>query len=79
MHQTLEELVEHGFVELVPDPTSRRAKLVVLTPRGRRIVGDARAIFRELEDTLARQIGRKSVTELRHALEADWGAPAARS
>lgn len=78
VHQTLEELVDDGLVELVPDPTSRRAKLVVLTPRGRRIVSDALAIFDELEDTLARRIGRKSVTQLRRALEADWGPPTAR-
>jgi DNA-binding MarR family transcriptional regulator len=75
VHQTVQELVELGFVELAPDPASRRAKLVVLTPRGRRLVADARAIFRQLEDTLAARIGRRGVDELRRALEADWGAP----
>jgi DNA-binding MarR family transcriptional regulator len=73
VHQTVQELVELGFVELAPDPTSGRAKLVVLTPRGKRLVADSRAIFRELEETLARQIGRRRVTDLRRALEADWG------
>jgi DNA-binding MarR family transcriptional regulator len=78
VHQTVGELVELGLVELVPDPASRRAKLVVLTPSGRRTVEAALAIFRELEDALTRRIGLKSVTEVRRALEADWGAPAAR-
>lgn len=75
VHQTAQELIELGFVELAPDPTSRRAKLVVLTPRGRELVTEARAILRDLENELARRIGRKSVTELRRALEADWGQP----
>jgi DNA-binding MarR family transcriptional regulator len=78
IHQTVAELVALGFVELAPDPASRRAKLVVLTPRGRRIVVAARGIFRELEDALARRIGRRSVNDLRRALEADWGAPVTR-
>ena len=78
VNQTLGELVELGLVELAPDPASRRAKLVVLTPVGTATVGSARAVFRELEDALAGQIGRASVTELRRALEADWGTPASR-
>ena len=78
VHQTVNELVELGLVELVPDPVSRRAKLVLLTPLGRRTVQAALAIFGELEEELARRIGRKSVTELRRTLEADWSAPAAR-
>lgn len=76
--QTLGELVELGLVELAPDPASRRSKLVILTPTGKATVGSAHAIFTELEDTLAGRIGRTSVTELRRALEADWGAPAPR-
>jgi len=78
VNQTLVELVELGLVELAPDPASRRSKLVVLTPLGRTTVGSAQAMFRELEDSLAQQIGRARVTELRRALEADWGAPVSR-
>lgn len=78
VHQTVGELVELGLFELVPDPASRRAKLVVLTPLGRETVQSGYAIFQELEDALAERIGRTSVTELREALEADWGAPASR-
>lgn len=73
VHQTVGELVELGLVELVPDPTSRRAKLVVLTQLGRDTVGRARAAFQELEDVLAERIGRARASELRRALEADWG------
>lgn len=75
VHQTIQELAERGVLELAPDPTSQRAKLVVLTRRGKRLVVEAREIFRELEDTLAHRIGRKRVARLRRALEEDWGAP----
>jgi DNA-binding MarR family transcriptional regulator len=77
IHQTMQELAELGLVELAPDPASQRGKLVVATRRGKRLVGDAREIVRELEDTLERRIGRKRVARLRRALESDWGAPVA--
>lgn len=79
MHQTVRELVDLGFLELAPDPKSQRARLIILTRRGKDLVGDARAIFRELEDTLERRIGRKRVARLRRALESDWGGPIATS
>ena len=78
VNQTLGELVALGLIEVVPDPASLRSKLVVLTPTGKTTVGSAHAVFSELEDALAGRIGRASVTELRRALEADWGAPASR-
>jgi DNA-binding MarR family transcriptional regulator len=77
MHQTLAELAALGFVELVADPDSRRSKLVVVTPKGKEIVADARAIFAELEDGLALRLGRTHVDALRRVLEADWGPPLA--
>jgi len=79
VNQTLGELVELGLVELVPDPASRRSKLVVLTPVGNATLGSAHAVFSELEDALADRIGRASVNELRRVLEADWGPPASRT
>ncbi|MGH3136747.1 MAG: MarR family winged helix-turn-helix transcriptional regulator [Gaiellaceae bacterium] len=78
VNQTLGELVELGLVEIVPDPASRRSKLVVLTPAGKTTVGSAHAVFLELEDALGDRIGRTNVTELRRVLEADWGTPATR-
>jgi DNA-binding MarR family transcriptional regulator len=78
VNQTLGELVERGLVELVPDPASRRSKLVVLTPVGNATVGSAHAVFSELEDALAERIGQVSVTELRSALETDWGRSVSR-
>lgn len=78
-HQTIQELVELGFLQLAPDPTSQRAKRIVLTPRGKRLVADAREIFKELEETLESRIGRKRAARLRRALESDWGTPVGRA
>jgi DNA-binding MarR family transcriptional regulator len=76
-HQTVQELVDRGFLELGPDPKNARARRAVLTARGRHVVADARDIVRDLENTLERRIGRKRVARLRRALESDWGAPVA--
>lgn len=76
-HQTIQELVDRGFLELAPDPKNARARRAVLTARGKRVVADARDIVRDLENTLERRIGRKRVARLRRALESDWGAPIA--
>lgn len=69
-----------GLVGLTPDPSNRSAKLVVLTPRGRRHVRDALRAFARLEAELGRRIGTARASALRRALEAKWGPPlAARS
>ena len=75
--QAVNELVrtlEHdGLVEIVPDPTSGRSKLVRPTAEGRRTVAVAGEAFAELETELRSRIGRRAVDQLRNALAADWG------
>ena len=75
VHGTLRELGHLGLVELAADPTNKRAKRVVLTPRGKRLIGDTRGVVRDLERELEGRIGRKRVARLRRALESDWGTP----
>lgn len=75
IHQTIGELEKMGLVEQVPDPAHQRAKLLVLTPRGRENLEAALRAFAELEKELARQIGARRVSTLRAILEADWGPP----
>ena len=55
MGESVSSLVELGYLERVPDPVDRRAKLVVLTPKGRRAVRRARA---EVADIDARWVAR---------------------
>ena len=75
--QAVNELVRglerQGLVELIPDPSDRRAKLVRPTVDGRRSIEVAVEVFAALETRLELQIGARWVAELRRALAADWG------
>ena len=71
--QSLIELEQMGYIELVPDPDDKRARIIrfkaEFAEEGR-ICG---AIFRELEQELARRIGARRISALRESLEAEWG------
>lgn len=58
-----------GYVERVPDPADRRAKIICLTPRGVEAKRAAVEIFAEIERRWAERIGEKRVKALRDALE----------
>jgi DNA-binding MarR family transcriptional regulator len=62
-------LVRHDLLEIVPDPTRRRGRLVTLTDTGRALARDARAVLDELEHAL----GTERSQTLR-ALLADVGS-----
>ena len=62
-------LEELGYVERIPDPEDRRAKLVRLTPEGQRAQTAAFEIFAEIEEEWAERIGAEKVEALRAALE----------
>ena len=62
-----------GLVGLVDDPEDGRAKKITLTATGRQSVPLALETFAQLENELSKRIGAKRVTQLRNALEADWG------
>jgi DNA-binding MarR family transcriptional regulator len=71
--QSMAELVAHlekeGYLERIPDPTDRRAKLVRETRRGRELVKIARAAIAELEEEWAELLGRRKARQLRALLE----------
>ncbi len=73
VHKTLNDMVAAGLVELAPDPTDQRAKVVVLTEIGQERVSLARRILIELEHELESRIGRERLKGLREALAVDWG------
>jgi DNA-binding MarR family transcriptional regulator len=62
-------LEELGYVERIPDPNDRRAKLVRLTPRGQEAQDAALETFAQIEAEWAERIGTKKVAVLRAALE----------
>jgi DNA-binding MarR family transcriptional regulator len=75
IHEVVADLRAQGLVDLEPDPTDRRARLIVLTDRGRAFDADIGRVIAEIEEELAGRIGARRLAALRRALEADWGEP----
>jgi len=71
--QSMAELVHHlerlGYVERVPDPSDRRAKLVRATPRGKELYVIAREVVAEIEADWTRRLGKAKMRQLRRLLE----------
>jgi len=68
--QLVDELVDMGTLERVPDPEDARAKLVRFTPRGKQALLAGLAVLTELEGELAKSLGKKRVSELHDTLRA---------
>jgi DNA-binding MarR family transcriptional regulator len=70
--QSMAELVAHlehrGYVERMPDPADRRARLVRATDRGREVYAVVREFTAELEAEVASALGTRRVEELRTLL-----------
>jgi DNA-binding MarR family transcriptional regulator len=70
--QSMAELVLHleqlGYVERVPDPSDRRAKLVRATRLGRELYAIAREVVAEIEADWTRSLGKAKMTQLRRLL-----------
>ncbi len=80
MAELVAHLARHGYVERVPDPSDRRAKLVRSTERGQEVYAVAREVVAELDDLFTARIGkgrmrelRATLTELNDALAEDAG------
>ena len=71
--QSMAELVAYlearGYVERVPDPRDRRARLVRPTERGRELSPIAHVAFAETEARWAERLGASGMAELRRLLE----------
>jgi len=69
MAELVAHLERHGYVERVPDPTDRRAKLVRATARGREVFAIARAAMEDVDARLDAALGPARVRELRGLLD----------
>jgi DNA-binding MarR family transcriptional regulator len=69
MAQLVSHLEEHRYVERVPDPRDRRAKLVRATPRGRAVFAVARELMEEVEGRLDERLGQAKLRRLRALLQ----------
>lgn len=76
--QLVDELVKRDYVERRPHPTDRRARVIVLAPRGWACIERVVAHWAEAEDRWAALIGPDHLTIVRNALSAyvtDAGNP----
>jgi DNA-binding MarR family transcriptional regulator len=69
------DLERLGYLERVPDPSDGRAKILVLTPKGRVAQETGRRIIREIEADWAARYGERELAILRATLEEIVGAP----
>jgi DNA-binding MarR family transcriptional regulator len=68
MGELVDELEELGYVERRPDPTDRRAKLIVLTPRGHQCIAAGIATIQGIEERIDQILGPKEHAQLRRLL-----------
>jgi DNA-binding MarR family transcriptional regulator len=68
MAELVAHLERHGYVERVPDPRDRRAKLVRATLRGRQVYAIARAAIADIERDWTEQLGAAKMRRLRALL-----------
>ncbi|MEO6713468.1 MAG: MarR family winged helix-turn-helix transcriptional regulator [Mycobacteriales bacterium] len=68
MGELVDELVDIGYVVRRPDPADGRAKLIVLTKRGRDAVAAARVTINGIEERVTEVLGERGHRELRRLL-----------
>jgi DNA-binding MarR family transcriptional regulator len=68
MAELVAHLERHGYVERVPDPADRRAKLVRATPRGREVYAIARETIADIEREWTARLGATKMRQLRALL-----------
>jgi DNA-binding MarR family transcriptional regulator len=69
MGELVAYLEERGYVDRVPDPSDRRAKLVRPTAKGREVYAIVRELVPELEQRLVETVGATRVRQLRRDLQ----------
>lgn len=69
MAELVDDLVKLGYLERVPDPTDRRAKLIVFTNSGLDALQAGLDVVAEVETDLAKTLGRTRSRVLRATLE----------
>lgn len=70
MADLVAHLERHEYVERVPDPRDRRAKLVRATARGQEVYAIARDVLAELEREWTARLGEERMRQLRELLGA---------
>ncbi|HEV2727790.1 MAG TPA: MarR family transcriptional regulator [Solirubrobacterales bacterium] len=67
--EIVDDLVERGYAQRIPDPEDRRAKLICLTERGERAQAHGRRLFAKVEKRWAERYGVERIAAMRELLE----------
>ncbi len=67
--EIVDDLADRGYVERLPDPADRRAKLIHLTARGKDAQAAGLQLFAKVEAGWAERYGAKRIAQLRALLE----------
>ena len=67
--EIVDDLVERGYAQRIPDPEDRRAKLICLTERGEAAQAHGRRLFARVEKRWAERYGAERIAALRELLE----------
>src|SRR3954447_1645444 len=67
--EVVDELAELGYVERIPDPEDRRAKLISLTAKGEEAQRVGYRLFSGIERRWAERYGVERVAQMRRLLE----------
>jgi DNA-binding MarR family transcriptional regulator len=68
MGELVDELEGLGYLVRTPDPTDRRAKLIMLTESGRQCVAAGVATIGDIEDRITEALGARGHGQLRRML-----------
>jgi DNA-binding MarR family transcriptional regulator len=68
--EIVDDLADRGYVERIPDPEDKRAKLIRLTEKGEQAQATGLSLFAKLEQRLADRYGPDRLADMRALLEA---------
>lgn len=69
MGELVDELEDIGYLVRQPDPTDRRAKLIVLTKSGHACIAAATLTIKGIEDEISARLGERGHKQLRRLLQ----------
>lgn len=67
--EVVDDLVARGYVQRIPDPADKRAKLICLTERGEEAQATGFGLFAEVEKRWIERYGPERVAQMRELLE----------
>ena len=67
--EIVDDLVERGYAQRIPDPEDRRAKLICLTEKGEAAQAHGRRLFDKVEKRWAQRYGVERIAGLRELME----------